>query len=110
MIQYPTFISIMCKLPHYFRVNFVTRAAPQKKIVTWHPFMMSLVPGPEQLCALDLLSSAGLINYFGRNNSLKQVNITPLLLEKGLTKLAIFGLSSIKDERLFRLFKENRVR
>lgn len=67
------------------------------------------ISGPGQLCALDLLSSTGLLNYFGRNNNLKEVNISPILLEKGTAKLAIFGLSAIKDERLFRLFKENRV-
>ncbi|CAL4135342.1 unnamed protein product [Meganyctiphanes norvegica] len=66
--------------------------------------------GLGQHCALELLSSSGLINYFGKTSDLKDINIMPLLLEKGETKFAIFGLSSIKDERLFRLFKEGKVK
>nr|XP_053643704.1 double-strand break repair protein MRE11-like [Cherax quadricarinatus] len=66
--------------------------------------------GPGQFCALEMLSVAGLINYFGRTTDLKEINISPILLEKGRTKLAIYGLSSIKDERLFRLFKSNMVK
>lgn len=57
-----------------------------------------------------MLSTAGLVNYFGRTGDLKNITISPVLLEKGTNKLALFGLSSIKDERLFRLFKENKVR
>lgn len=66
--------------------------------------------GLGQFCALEMLSAAGLINYFGRTTDLKDIKISPLLLEKGRTKLAIYGLSSIKDERLFRLFRESKVR
>lgn len=57
-----------------------------------------------------MLSTAGLVNYFGRTGDLKNITISPVLLEKGTNKLALFGLSSVKDERLFRLFKENKVR
>ncbi|XP_045604272.1 LOW QUALITY PROTEIN: double-strand break repair protein MRE11 [Procambarus clarkii] len=66
--------------------------------------------GLGQFCALEMLSVAGLINYFGRTTDLKNINISPILLEKGRTKLAIYGLSSVKDERLFRLFRENKVK
>ncbi|KAG7162191.1 double-strand break repair protein MRE11-like [Homarus americanus] len=66
--------------------------------------------GPGQFCALEMLSVAGLVNYFGRTTDLQEIKISPLLLEKGQTKLAIYGLSSVKDERLFRLFRENKVK
>ena len=39
-----------------------------------------------------------------------EIIVTPLLIRKGeVTKMAMYGLSSVKDERLFRLFREGRV-
>ena len=49
-------------------------------------------------CSLDNLHTAGLINYFGRQNSLKEIVVSPLLFQKGETKLALYGMSSVKDE------------
>ena len=34
--------------------------------------------------AIDLLSTTNLINYFGKANDLDAVDITPILLEKGI--------------------------
>ena len=34
----------------------------------------------------------------------------PLLFQKGENKLALYGMSSVKDERLHRLFRENCVK
>ncbi|XP_050701729.1 double-strand break repair protein MRE11-like [Eriocheir sinensis] len=62
------------------------------------------------LCALEMLSSAGLINYFGRVTDLNEVRMSPILMQKGKAKLALYGLSSVKDERLHRLFVENKVK
>ena len=56
-----------------------------------------------------MLSSAGLINYFGHVSDLREVKMSPILLEKGDAKLALYGLSAIKDERLHRLFVEKKV-
>ncbi|KAK7074459.1 Double-strand break repair protein mre11a, partial [Halocaridina rubra] len=64
--------------------------------------------GLGQFCALDVLSSAGYVNYFGRTSDLKNISVSPLLFMKGSTKLAIYGLSSVKDERLHRLFLEEK--
>ena len=58
---------------------------------------------------LDSLHSTGLINYFGRINNLEEVDVTPLLITKGTAKLALYGMSSIKDERLHRLFRSKKV-
>ncbi|KAM3875004.1 double-strand break repair protein MRE11 [Diretmus argenteus] len=65
--------------------------------------------GAEGLCALDLLSSCGLINHFGRSQSVERIEISPVLMQKGNTKLALYGLGSIPDERLYRMFVNNQV-
>ncbi|GJQ69804.1 mre11 [Trypoxylus dichotomus] len=66
--------------------------------------------GNQLVSALDILSSTGLINYFGRWTDLSKVEIKPLLLKKGDTKLAIYGLSHISDQRLARLFQDKKVK
>eukprot|EP00058_Branchiostoma_floridae_P007691 XP_002593179.1 hypothetical protein BRAFLDRAFT_120149 [Branchiostoma floridae] len=65
--------------------------------------------GSGNLCALDILSAAGLVNHFGQHPSLEQVEMTPMLLQKGRTKLALYGLGSIRDERLHRMFVRKSV-
>lgn len=62
-----------------------------------------------RLSSLDILSITGLVNYFGKWTDLNQVNINPIMIKKGDTKLALFGLSHIYDTRLVRLFKEYKV-
>lgn len=59
---------------------------------------------------LDNLHAAGLINYFGKVSNLKEIEVSPLLLTKGRAKLSLYGMSSVKDERLHRLFRENKVK
>lgn len=46
----------------------------------------------EGLCALDLLSAAGLVNHFGHSQSVEKIEISPILMQKGNTKLALYGL------------------
>lgn len=58
---------------------------------------------------LDLLSDTGLINYFGRWSDLTNVRINPIMLQKDKTKLAVYGLSYVHDNRLVRLFKDGKV-
>uniref|UniRef100_A0A7N8XRY6 Double-strand break repair protein n=1 Tax=Mastacembelus armatus TaxID=205130 RepID=A0A7N8XRY6_9TELE len=65
--------------------------------------------GAEGLCALDLLSASGLINHFGHSQSVESIEISPILMQKGNTKLALYGLGSIPDERLYRMFVNNKV-
>uniref|UniRef100_A0A1A7WZE2 Double-strand break repair protein n=1 Tax=Iconisemion striatum TaxID=60296 RepID=A0A1A7WZE2_9TELE len=65
--------------------------------------------GAEGLCALDLLSASGLINHFGHSHSVERIEISPVLMQKGSTKLALYGLGSIPDERLYRMFVNNQV-
>ncbi|KAH0605400.1 uncharacterized protein H6S33_004622 [Morchella sextelata] len=66
--------------------------------------------GEGRLCALDILSVAGLMNYFGRTPENDNITVTPVLLQKGATKLALYGLSNVRDERLFRTFRDGKVK
>lgn len=61
------------------------------------------------LSSLDLLSTSGLVNYFGSWTDVNQIQIEPILMQKNETKLAIYGLSYIHDNRLFRLFDDGKV-
>lgn len=48
----------------------------------------------DALCALDILSCAGLINHFGRTMSVEKIDISPVLIQKGDTRLALYGLGA----------------
>lgn len=65
--------------------------------------------GADALCALDILSCAGFVNHFGRSMSVEKIDISPVLLQKGSTKIALYGLGSIPDERLYRMFLNKKV-
>ncbi|XP_010631961.1 double-strand break repair protein MRE11 isoform X1 [Fukomys damarensis] len=65
--------------------------------------------GADALCALDILSCAGFINHFGRSMSVEKIDISPVLLQKGSTKIALYGLGSIPDERLYRMLVNKKV-
>ena len=60
--------------------------------------------------ALDLLQVSGLVNYYGRHPETDRVQVKPVLLQKGGTKLALYGMSNIRDERLFRVFKDGEAK
>ena len=62
------------------------------------------------LSALDLLSVSNLINYFGRQDNVDDVNISPVLLQKGNTKVALYGMGSMRDERLNRMWQGKKVK
>ncbi|QSL65132.1 hypothetical protein MERGE_002437 [Pneumocystis wakefieldiae] len=66
--------------------------------------------GEDRLCALDILQISGLLNYFGRVPENDNIIVRPILLRKGNTKLALYGLSNVRDERLYRSFKQGNVR
>ncbi|KID94516.1 DNA repair protein rad32, partial [Metarhizium majus ARSEF 297] len=66
--------------------------------------------GDGNYCSLDLLQAAGLLNYFGRVAEADNIEAKPILLQKGITKLALFGLSNVRDERMFRTFRDHKVK
>jgi len=69
------------------------------------------------LCALDLLSVAGLVNYIGKldlpvdseSHDASTIIIKPVLLRKGDTKLAMFGVGNVKDQRMHQQLRSNKV-
>lgn len=59
---------------------------------------------------MDILQVSGLLNYYGRVPESDDITVKPVLLKKGTTKLALYGLSNVRDERLHRSFRHNKVR
>jgi double-strand break repair protein MRE11 len=61
--------------------------------------------GSHLLAALDLLDSANLVNYIGQQGNNKEVEVSPVLIKKGNTQVALYGLGSMREERLNRLWQ-----
>lgn len=59
---------------------------------------------------MDVLAATGLINHFGQVAESDNITVSPILLRKGSTKLALYGLANVRDERLFRTFREGQVK
>ncbi|KAH9974096.1 Metallo-dependent phosphatase-like protein [Lactifluus volemus] len=73
--------------------------------------------GPEgALCALDMLSVAGLVNYIGKvdlplnDASAEGIAVRPVLLRKGNTHLGLYGVGNVKDARMHFELRSNRVK
>uniref|UniRef100_A0A1B0GJN6 Mre11 DNA-binding domain-containing protein n=1 Tax=Lutzomyia longipalpis TaxID=7200 RepID=A0A1B0GJN6_LUTLO len=62
-----------------------------------------------RLSCIDILASTGLLNYFGKCLNLEKVVVTPLMIIKGATKLALSGISHIHDSRFVRLMESGNV-
>ena len=58
---------------------------------------------------MDMLAATGFVNYFGKVPNLDQLKFQPILLKKGDTYVSIYGIGSMNDDRLFRLFQEEKV-
>ncbi|CAL8108970.1 unnamed protein product [Calicophoron daubneyi] len=65
--------------------------------------------GPGGLCAGDVLHAAGLVNLFGKATSVERIDVNPILLRKGSTRLAIYGVGAMREERVHRLFLNHKV-
>lgn len=66
--------------------------------------------GAVRLSALDVLGATGLVNYFGKQDRVDEIQMYPLLFSKGKSLLAMYGLGNIRDERLHRTFKQRGVK
>ena len=70
------------------------------------------------MCALDLLSVTGLLNYMGKIDLPTQdadaqstgIAVRPVLLRKGNTKIGLYGIGNVKDARMHFELRSNRVR
>lgn len=63
----------------------------------------------ELFAALDLLNVANLVNYFGKQTDSKDIRVDPICLKKGNTRVALYGLGSMRDERLNRMWKDEKI-
>ncbi|KJA23840.1 hypothetical protein HYPSUDRAFT_39364 [Hypholoma sublateritium FD-334 SS-4] len=70
------------------------------------------------LCALDILSVTGLVNYMGKidlpmtdaDAANTGIAVRPVLLRKGKTHLGLYGIGNVKDQRMHFELRSNRVR
>lgn len=58
---------------------------------------------------MDMLAATGFVNYFGKVPNLDELKFQPILLQKEDTYVSIYGIGSMNDDRLFRLFQEEKV-
>ncbi|KIK68306.1 hypothetical protein GYMLUDRAFT_237379 [Collybiopsis luxurians FD-317 M1] len=72
------------------------------------------------LCALDVLSVSGLLNYMGKidlpvapgsnvETTTQAIQVRPVLLRKGKSHLGMYGVGNIKDTRMHFELRSNRV-
>lgn len=65
--------------------------------------------GDGMLLPLDVLSASGLLNYFGQAPQQDSVAAVPLVFQKGTTRLALYGINNMRDERLHRIMRNGNV-
>eukprot|EP00850_Spirogloea_muscicola_P003360 SM000013S26529 [mRNA] locus=s13:836504:842759:- [translate_table: standard] len=65
--------------------------------------------GVDNLSAIDILSTCNLVNYFGKmvlgGSGVGDIKLHPILLCKGKSRIALYGMGNIRDERLNRMFQ-----
>ncbi|KAK9481114.1 Mre11 DNA-binding presumed domain-containing protein, partial [Lipomyces japonicus] len=66
--------------------------------------------GEGNLAPLDVLAASGLVNHFGKVPENDNITLAPILFQKGFTRLALYGMSNVRDERLFRTFRDQHVK
>ncbi|CAN3365920.1 double-strand break repair protein Mre11p [Diutina catenulata] len=66
--------------------------------------------GDGLLSPLDVLAISGLINHFGKVANNEDITVSPILFQKGSTKLALYGMQNVRDERLHRAFRDGQVK
>jgi double-strand break repair protein MRE11 len=64
----------------------------------------------EALAALDLFAVTKLLNYIGKVDRVDNIEVVPILIRKGNTKIALYGLGAMRDERLNRMWNQKKVK
>lgn len=64
--------------------------------------------GFENFSSIDIFSNKE-VNYFGKINNYEKFDLYPILFVKGNTKIALYGIGSIKDERLYLALQNKNV-
>ena len=58
---------------------------------------------------MDQLSVNNYVNYFGKVTNVETIVVKPVLLVKGNTKLALYGIGHVRDERLNLAFERHNI-
>ena len=66
--------------------------------------------GLEYLSNIDLMSQNNYVNYFGKVTNIEDIEVVPILLRKGSTKIALYGIGNMKDERLNMAFENKKIK
>ena len=66
--------------------------------------------GLEYLSNIDLMNSNNYVNYFGKVTNIEDIEVQPILYVKGQTKLALYGIGHMKDERLNIAFESRKIK
>jgi len=65
--------------------------------------------GLENLSNIDIIKSTKLVNYIGKSDSLEKIDVRPVLFQKGRTRVALYGIGYVKDERLNLAFEKRLI-
>lgn len=65
--------------------------------------------GKDAFSVLDILSTTGLINYFGKQVNMDKIEVSPILLEKNGIRIALYGIGSLPEERFHRYIANDKV-
>ena len=66
--------------------------------------------GLEYLSNIDLMNSNNYVNYFGKVTNIEEIEVVPILFVKGKTKIALYGIGNMKDERLNIAFENKKIK
>ncbi|XP_051209059.1 double-strand break repair protein MRE11 isoform X1 [Lolium perenne] len=65
--------------------------------------------GVDNMSAIDVLASAGFVNYFGKvdlgSSDVDEISLHPILIKKAATSVALYGLGNVRDTRLREMFQ-----
>ena len=50
------------------------------------------------------------MNYFGKVETLEKIEVEPILFQKGQTRIALYGIGYIKDERFNLAFEKKQIK
>ncbi|CAI2386091.1 unnamed protein product [Moneuplotes crassus] len=65
--------------------------------------------GLEHQSNIDMICTNKLVNYFGKVRNIEEIVVEPILLTKGQTKIALYGIGHMKDERLNIAFEKKKI-
>uniref|UniRef100_A0A0D9X4Y8 Double-strand break repair protein n=1 Tax=Leersia perrieri TaxID=77586 RepID=A0A0D9X4Y8_9ORYZ len=65
--------------------------------------------GVDGMSTIDILSACNFVNYFGKVDAGSsdgcQISVCPILIKKGTTSVALYGLGNIRDQNLSRMLQ-----